>query len=120
MPRCCALHARPHRWDCGYHTAHHTPSKRGFDSFVGYYNADEDYITHDCGGCSCPGGGLDLHNDSASQGLTLLQDSTTYSTTLYTAAIIDEISKAPTCAGGDPTAPNFFVYAAYQAVRIHG
>jgi arylsulfatase B/arylsulfatase I/J len=29
------------KWDCGYHTWGHTPTMRGFDSWLGYYNADE-------------------------------------------------------------------------------
>jgi arylsulfatase B len=115
-----ALGHRTHafgKWDCGYHTKMHTPTFRGFDTFVGYYNADEDYNTHSCGGCGCPGGGLDLHDDHDGN-LKLLEDRTTYSTVLYTAAIIAEIEKAPTCPGtGVAGSAPFFLYAAYQAVH---
>ena len=38
------------KWDAGYTIPHETPVGRGFDTFVGYYNADEDYYTHECGG----------------------------------------------------------------------
>lgn len=48
----------------------------------------------------------------------LLQDNTTYSTILYTTAIISEIEKAPTCPGtGVAGSAPFFLYAAYQAVH---
>ena len=113
-----ALGHRTHafgKWDVGMTTKYHTPTYRGFDTFVGYYNADEDYLTHHCGGCGCAAG-LDLHDDRAGS-LQLLQDNSTYSTILYTKAIIDEISKAPTCPGGIAGTAPFFLYAAYQAVH---
>ena len=68
-----------------------------------------------CGAVSCAAG-LDLHDDRAGS-LQLLQDNSTYSTILYTKAIIDEISKAPTCPGGIAGTAPFFLYAAYQAVH---
>lgn len=40
----------------GYHTWKHTPTLRGFDTWLGYYNADEDYFDHSCGGGGCKGG----------------------------------------------------------------
>jgi arylsulfatase B len=114
-----ALGMRTHafgKWDVGMTTKYHTPTYRGFDTFVGYYNADEDYLTHSCGGCGCPAG-LDLHDDHSGN-LKLLEDNTTYSTVLYTAAIIEQISKSPTCPGsGVAGLPPFFLYAAYQAVH---
>jgi hypothetical protein len=32
------------KWDIGMTTAQHTPVGRGFQHFVGYYDADEDYV----------------------------------------------------------------------------
>ena len=34
------------KWHLGWRTAAHTPTFRGFDSFVGYWQADEDYYNH--------------------------------------------------------------------------
>jgi arylsulfatase B len=67
-------------------------------------------------GCGCASG-LDLHDDHGGN-LKLLEDNTTYSTILYTAAIIEQISKSPTCPGtGIAGSSPFFLYAAYQAVH---
>ncbi|KAK8761491.1 hypothetical protein V5799_027239 [Amblyomma americanum] len=33
-------------WNLGYYTEDVTPSRRGFDSFYGFYNGEEDYYTH--------------------------------------------------------------------------
>ena len=40
------------KWHLGYHRWEHTPTFRGFESFLGYYSGDMDYFTHmgDCGG----------------------------------------------------------------------
>ena len=66
------------KWDCGYHTWGHTPTMRGFDSWLGYYNADEDYITHSCGGGSCGEKAIDLRTNT-----DVLFDNSTYSTIMY-------------------------------------
>ncbi|XP_072142228.1 arylsulfatase B-like [Dermacentor andersoni] len=34
------------KWNLGYYTESLTPTFRGFDSFYGYYNGDEDFYTH--------------------------------------------------------------------------
>lgn len=58
------------KWDIGMTTADHTPVGRSFDHFVGYYDADEDYVTHEVGApfggsvLGCNGTYLDLHNDT--------------------------------------------------------
>lgn len=85
-------------------------------TYNSYYNADEDYITHSCGGSGCnvacgPGGndGLDLHHNTAP-----LRDNSTYSTFMYTAGIQRVIEEAG--AAGSTAAP-FFIYGAYQAVH---
>ncbi|CAL4169582.1 unnamed protein product, partial [Meganyctiphanes norvegica] len=34
------------KWHLGYCNWKYTPTKRGFDTFFGFYNGDEDYFTH--------------------------------------------------------------------------
>ena len=37
------------RWHLGFCNLRYTPTERGFDSFMGYYNGGEDYYTHEAG-----------------------------------------------------------------------
>ncbi|XP_075534847.1 arylsulfatase B-like [Dermacentor variabilis] len=39
------------KWHLGSYTRNHTPTSRGFDSFYGFYNGEEDYFTHNI---TCP------------------------------------------------------------------
>ena len=34
------------KWDLGHYSWAHVPTRRGFESFVGYYGPEEDYFTH--------------------------------------------------------------------------
>ena len=34
------------KWHTGYYTKQHTPAKRGFDTFFGYYNGFIEYFKH--------------------------------------------------------------------------
>lgn len=102
------------KWDIGYHTWHHTPTKRGFDSFLGYYDADEDYYKHTAGlgfcdtapSPKCPGG-IDFNKNTVG-----FNDSDVYSTYAYTSGIVAMIEEHAH-GNGKP----FFIYAAYQAVH---
>ena len=38
------------KWDVGHYTWDHVPTSRGFDAYVGYYGASEDYFCHHCCG----------------------------------------------------------------------
>jgi len=52
-----------YKWHLGFFKFAYTPSKRGFDSFFGYWTGKEDYWDHSS---SAPGGGwgLDFHNNT--------------------------------------------------------
>ena len=89
------------KWDLGMHKWEYTPTYRGFDSFYGYYNADEDYFTH------YAGRGLDLRNNTT----PVTDKNGTYSTFLFTEAIKQVISQHDSDKGP------FFIYAAYQSVH---
>ena len=107
------------KWGLGMHKWEYTPTYRGFDSFYGFYNNAEDYFTH-----SVPASpdyltrdnfvpsnpnyyGLDFRNDTR----PVRDKNGTYSTTLFTEAVMQSIDKHAT-----DKVP-FFIYAAYQAVR---
>ncbi|KAG7202809.1 hypothetical protein KM043_009967 [Ampulex compressa] len=49
------------KWHVGYHTNHHTPTYRGFDTFFGYYNGYIQYFKHTITEASWTG--YDLHYD---------------------------------------------------------
>ncbi|XP_019860668.1 PREDICTED: arylsulfatase B-like [Amphimedon queenslandica] len=87
------------KWDLGMHKWEFTPTYRGFDTFYGYYDADEDYYTHKVGGY------LDFRNNTD----PVKDEDGTYSTFLFTKAIEDAIN-----AKSDSP---FFIYGAYQSVH---
>ena len=98
-----------HRWE-------YTPTYRGFDTFYGYYNADEDYFTHSAGGVyrdpSNPKKmvhtvGVDFRDNKD----PVTDESGSYSTNLFTRAIQNAIASHDTDQGP------FFVYGAYQSVH---
>ncbi|XP_077512472.1 arylsulfatase B-like isoform X3 [Amblyomma americanum] len=66
------------KWALGYCTKKHTPTFRGFDSFYGYYNSEEDYYTHSIAYENSTG--LDFWFNME----PLWSLNGTYSTTLYT------------------------------------
>ena len=43
--RCCGA-----EWHCGYRTKAQVPTSRGFDTWLGYFHAEENYYTHLFGG----------------------------------------------------------------------
>ena len=69
------------KWDLGMLAWKFTPTFRGFEHFVGFYDAAEDHFTH------MAAHWLDLRNDTA----PLRTQTGTYSTHLYTAAVVDFI-----------------------------
>ena len=98
-----------HKWE-------YTPTYRGFDTFYGYYNADEGYFKHTCGGRyrdpSNPKHfvgtvGVDFRNNKDPE----MNQNRSYSTNLFSHQIQMIIEKHDVSEGP------FFIYAAYQSVH---
>ena len=111
------------KWDLGMHKWEYTPTYRGFDSFYGYYDAVEDYFTHEVGLIplfnSSSNGSFDEPKEPAIfKGLDFRNNTKpawdkegVYSTNLFTEVIEDIITEHDSDEGP------FFIYAAYQSVH---
>ena len=99
------------KWHLGYHRYEHTPTFRGFDSFLGYYSGDEDYFAH-TGDC----GGFDFHradraNCGANCSRALWELQGQYSTHVFT-------SRAVSLVEAHDASRALFLYLPYQAVHV--
>ncbi|GFS18368.1 arylsulfatase B [Elysia marginata] len=92
------------KWHLGFYKEDYLPWRRGFDTFFGYLNGDEDYYSHKRGYKGKPY--LDLHEE----GRPVRNATGHYSTHLFTDKAIDLIKRH------DPSKP-MFLYLAYQAVH---
>ncbi|XP_067685529.1 arylsulfatase B-like [Haliotis asinina] len=88
------------KWHNGFCSWNCTPTYRGFDSFFGYYNAQEDYYTHTTAGF------LDYRNNTSPE----RTENGTYSTFRFTDVAIDIIQRH------DKNQP-LFLYLPFQAVH---
>ncbi|KAK7099015.1 hypothetical protein V1264_003219 [Littorina saxatilis] len=88
------------KWHLGFCNWKYTPTFRGFDSFLGYYNAAEDYYTH------MAGRGYDFRQDTAVD----KDDAGKYSA--YTFA-----ERAQVLIGQHNTSQPLFLYLAFQSVH---
>lgn len=73
------------KWHLGYYTESHTPTRRGFDTFFGYYNGYISYFDKTIGLITADENvkGYDLHRDDL-QRLSVVQDNHEYFIDLIT------------------------------------
>ena len=90
---------------------------RGFDRYLGYYNAAlADYWYHGRADPSCAGGwSTDLSNNSGTRISGAVGTNGTYSTRLFTNYAVDAI--ASHFAAGGSSAPPMYMYLAHEAVH---
>ena len=104
------------KWDLGMYNWESTPTYRGFDTFLGFYNAAEEYFTHTCSiAYHFPG-----TNTSRLRALDFRRDTTpekrmngTYSTNAFSREAVNHIKEHHKQNLTEP----FFLYLAYQAVH---
>ncbi|KAL3191999.1 hypothetical protein MRX96_018118 [Rhipicephalus microplus] len=96
------------KWHLGYKTLDHTPTRRGFDTFFGYYNGLQYYYNHtgkQDGHC-----GLDFWRNVGNSTQAVTHLNSTYSTHAYT-------TEAKRIISGHDTGKPLFLYLSYQAVH---
>jgi arylsulfatase A-like enzyme len=128
------------KWHLGYRLKEYTPTFRGYDSFLGYYNSMEDYWTHygpspatwpdwpanppaNRGACS----GIDLTNATGykiADGIRIAPGrlNGTYSSEMYSARTVEIIADHATSStrskeNGGEGAP-LYLYLPYQSVHM--
>ncbi|XP_041472978.1 arylsulfatase I-like [Lytechinus variegatus] len=92
------------KWHLGYYAEEYIPTKRGFDSFFGYYNGRGDYFTHEDNKAGCAG--YDLHKNGEVYWSAFGQYSTEIFTREAQQIIMDHNASQP-----------LFLYLAHQAVH---
>merc|ERR1712032_1178898 len=97
------------KWHLGYHKWDYTPTFRGFDTFLGYYEGAEDYFSH------TRGAAYDLHRESmpmCGANCSLVPDFRgEYSVNVYTREAVQIVIEH---AMDDKP---WFMYLAYQSIH---
>jgi len=115
------------KWHLGYRLKEYTPTFRGYDSFLGYYNSMEDYWTHygpsPTGACS----GIDLTNATGYKNADGIRAAParlngTYSSEIYSTRTVEIIADhaaitTRTKENGGDGAP-LYLYLPYQSVHM--
>eukprot|EP00041_Stephanoeca_diplocostata_P024014 m.600849 g.600849 ORF g.600849 m.600849 type:complete len:645 (+) comp22435_c0_seq3:90-2024(+) len=108
------------KWHCGFRIKEQTPTFRGFDSWVGYMHAEENYFTQMFGAANnptdstCEGNaccGVDLLQGDAANVIGPSKLNGTYSTYLYTQRVLDIIGNAT-------DGNSLYMYLPFQ--NVHG
>ena len=106
--RCLRARARA-QWHLGYYKWDFTPTFRGFESFLGYYEGAEDYFAH------TRSGAYDLHleeGEMCGANCSLVPDRRgEYSVDIFSAEAVTRVENS--ARSGKP----FFIYLAYQSVH---
>lgn len=94
----------------GFYTWEHTPTFRGFDSFVGFYSGGEDYFKHTSSGA------YDFRRDPSPMcgpncSQVAAHDQGAYSTTVFAEEAVRVVG------AHDPSVAPLFLYLAFQGVH---
>ena len=103
------------KWHLGYLLKQYTPTMRGFDRYLGYYNAAlSDYWYHGKADASCAGGwSTDLSNNTGTRISGATGTNGTYSTRLFTSYAVDAITDHFATDASTP----LYMYLAHEAVH---
>ncbi|XP_078610511.1 arylsulfatase B-like [Branchiostoma floridae x Branchiostoma japonicum] len=92
------------KWHLGFCDWKYTPTRRGFDSFYGYYEAEEDYYTHSWG--EGPVNGTDLRDNED----VVTDKGGQYGPYFFTDQVVEKI-------GDHPNDQPLFMYVPFQNVH---
>ncbi|XP_078610510.1 arylsulfatase B-like [Branchiostoma floridae x Branchiostoma japonicum] len=93
------------KWHLGFCNWNYTPTRRGFDSFYGYYGAEENYYTHSWPG-EGPVNGIDLRDNEE----VVTDKGGQYGPYFFTDRVVDKIEN-------HPTEQPLFMYLPFQNVH---
>jgi arylsulfatase B/arylsulfatase I/J len=107
------------KWHLGFEIREYTPTFRGFDTFMGYYNSQEDYWTHVGPQQSGPCSGVDLSNSTgynSTVGIRAAPSSLngTYSSEIYGTRVTEIIVDHAAHYNHVP----FYLYLPFQSVHM--
>ncbi|XP_078610516.1 arylsulfatase B-like [Branchiostoma floridae x Branchiostoma japonicum] len=93
------------KWHLGFCNWNYTPTRRGFDSFYGYYGAEENYYTHSWPG-EGPVNGIDLRDNEE----VVTDKGGQYGPDFFTDRVVEKIEN-------HPTEQPLFMYVPFQNVH---